>query len=302
MAKSSTRFRNRKINFKTRIPVRTGIHALDAFDEDGLEGGMDVEDEKEGHKDTGVDKEEEGEVHLQAVLASSSASVTRGTSFTLNLGARNSGVSISTTQKPKAFIPTPDSTGTIDQALFDRLYPSDAFVDPISYIKFSDTVEEAQIGAVGYTMDEEDEDWLEAYNAAIASNSEEKSSVNSSPVASANASGDASNRNGGRARVKGDKGKGSEKDMVTGPIGEDDFEEIMELFERITEQKAPMAHVVSPSPTPTSPHSADSASLCRTLLRCLITKISTTPLLVLTSDRRGGSLPSRSIRIGRNVD
>lgn len=214
---------------------------------------MDVEDEKEGHKDTGVDKEEEGEVHLQAVLASSSASVTRGTSFTLNLGARNSGVSISTTQKPKAFIPTPDSTGTIDQALFDRLYPSDAFVDPISYIKFSDTVEEAQIGAVGYTMDEADEDWLEAYNAALASTSEGKASVNSSPVA-ATASGDASSRNGGRARVKGDKGKGSEKDMVAGPIGEDDFEEVMELFERITEQKAPMAHVVRRSLVLVSSH------------------------------------------------
>ena len=201
---------------------------------------MDIEDEKEGHKDTGVDKEEEGEVHLQAVLASSSASVTRGTSFTLNLGARNSGVSISTTQKPKAFIPTPDSTGTIDQALFDRLYPSDAFVDPISYIKFSDTVEEAQIGAVGYTMDEDDEDWLEAYNLSVAGSSEGKSSVNSSPVA-AGSSADASNR-GGRARVKGDKGK--EKDSASGPIGEDEFEEVMELFERVTEEKAPMAHVV----------------------------------------------------------
>ena len=247
MAKSSTRFRNRKINFKTRIPVRTGIHALDAFDEDGLEGGMDIEDEKEGHKDTGVDKEEEGEVHLQAVLASSSASVTRGTSFTLNLGARNSGVSISTTQKPKAFIPTPDSTGTIDQALFDRLYPSDAFVDPISYIKFSDTVEEAQIGAVNYTMDEDDEDWLEAYNLTVVANLDGKTSVHSSPVG-ASLSADASR--GGRARVKGDKGKGSE--VAMGPIGEDEFEEIMELFERITEEKAPMAHVVSFVPLPAS--------------------------------------------------
>lgn len=269
MAKASTRFRNRKINFKTRLPVRTGS-AVSAFEEDdGFEGEVEFEEDKNGNRkglETGVDKEEEGEVHLQAVLASSSASVS-ATRSGGHPSSRNPGGStiISTAPRPKAFIPTPDSTGTIDADLFRRLYPSAMYVDPSSYIKFSDTVEEAQIGAIGYTMDEEDEDWLEAYNATVSASTAATSTVRplqpspsattpSSPVSGPTAAVNAADGTpaSGRSRVrKGDKSKGGSdskgKEVASGPISDDEFEEIMELFERVTEEKAPMAHVVSPS-------------------------------------------------------
>ena len=60
MAKASTRFRNRKINFKTRITVRTGSHALD-YDDDGADGEVEFEEDKSGSAggpgtvDTGVE-------------------------------------------------------------------------------------------------------------------------------------------------------------------------------------------------------------------------------------------------------
>lgn len=225
--KSSTRFRNRKINFKTRISIRSGIEAEDFFSDEeedynpsttsggnnkkGAHGGGGGG----GGVDTGVDKEEEGEVHLQEILkagyaglgSSNSSSLLGGrTSFTLRPGGTGfTAIPITNSNlvKPKAFIPTPDSTGTIDVKRFEALYPKASFVDPITYIKFSDTVEESMVGNVGYTMDEDDDEFLTALN----------------------------------ARLRGEKSEGE-------GVGEDVFEEIMDLFERVTEEKAPMAHVV----------------------------------------------------------
>lgn len=248
MAKASTRFRNRKINFKSRIAVRTGAQALD-FEEDGngFDGEVEFEEDKDGKGgngvDTGVDKEEEGEVHLQAVLASSNASVSRpngvtGLSSTRGGAAAAAAVAAGTSKPvPKAFIPTPDSTGTIEAELFAQLYPPNSYVDPMTYIRFSDTVEDAQIGATAYTMDEDDEDWLEAYNAQF--------SVEGKLVDETNG-GTPGGRGARERKGKGEKGSDKGKDAsVPGPLGDDEFEEIMELFERVTEEKAPMAHVVS---------------------------------------------------------
>jgi enhancer of polycomb-like protein len=238
MAKGSGRFRNRKLGFKSRIAVRVGV--VDFEEDPLLEGELEFEDEKDGKGvDTGVDKEEEGEVHLQAVIASSTASVSRTTT-----GAGASSSSSSSSSKPvaKAFIPTPDSAGTIDDATFSQLYPK-GYTDPITYIRFSDTVEDATIGAVEYTMDEDDEDWLEAYNASFAPGAK--------PRGAAAVEDNSANGRAARDRKgKGEKArteKGDEKGGEVGPISEDDFERVMELFEKVTDQKAPMAHVVSSS-------------------------------------------------------
>ncbi|KAM0792558.1 hypothetical protein ACM66B_005223 [Microbotryomycetes sp. NB124-2] len=195
MVKATGRFRNRKLGFKTRLALAVGVSD---FEEDPLDE-FEVEDEK-GHKavETGVDKDEEGEVHLQAVIASAAAYVAKATG-----GA--------TSKVDKAFIPTPDSTGTIDDAEYRRLY-SKGYVDPVTYIRFSDTVEDVIQGAVDYTMDEDDEDWLEAYNRSVA-----KSHGKASP------------------------GEGGATGF--GPISEDDFERVMEMLEKTSDKKAPMAHV-----------------------------------------------------------
>lgn len=216
MAKGSGRFRNRKLGFKSRILLQIGV--VD-FEEDPHDAELEFEDEKASKGvDTGVDKEEEGEIHLQAVIASSSASV-----------SRNGGTSTTSAKAARAFIPTPDSAGTIDEATFSELYPK-GYVDPITYIRFSDTVEDATTGAVEYTMDEDDEDWLEAYNASLSSSGKAKSQT---------AAEDSPRRKGkGADKIKEDKSE------EPSPISEDDFEQVMQLFEKVTEEKAPMAHVV----------------------------------------------------------
>jgi len=213
MAKGSSRFRNRKIGFKTRLNVVTGAHAAE-FEEDIDGGEVAFEEDKDQGKgvETGVDKEEEHELHLQAVLASATATVSGASG-----GASGGGAA-----PAKAFIPTPDALGKIEKALFDSLYAR-GYVDPVSYIRFSDTVEDAQTGAPTYTMDDDDEEWLEAYNAALSPNGKP-------PPTPAGAD-------------KGKDRKGKGKEVGLGPISDDQFEELMELFEHRTEEKAPMAHL-----------------------------------------------------------
>lgn len=217
MAKGSGRFRNRKLGFKSRILLQIGV--VD-FEEDPLDAELEFEDEKASKGvETGVDKEEEHELHLQAVIASSNASVSRPAGSSAKAKAA------------RVFIPTPESAGTIDETTFRELYPK-GYVDPVTYIRFSDTVEDATTGAVEYTMDEDDEEWLEAYNASLLPGGKAKAggSVEDSP----------------RRKSKADKvAKVEDKSTEPGPISEDDFEQIMELFEKTTELKAPMAHVVS---------------------------------------------------------
>ncbi|BGP22424.1 enhancerof polycomb-like protein [Rhodotorula toruloides] len=236
MAKGSGRFRNRKLGFKTRINVAVGV----VIEDDPIDADLDIEDDK-GHKgvETGVDKDEEGEFHLQAVIASSAAAVAQSSA---------SGARADKGKKPEAFIPTRASE-TIPEAEYRALYKP-GWVDPFSYIRFSDTVEDAIKGAVNYTMDEDDEDWLEDYNAQFQAGAKHKA-ASSTAEADPNAS-----PSGRGARSK---GKGADKspsapaaststagDASSGPfapLSEDDFELIMEVFETVTDQKAPMAHV-----------------------------------------------------------
>lgn len=215
MVKASGRFRNRKLGFKTRIALAIGVSD---FEEDPLDD-IEIEDEKaQKGVETGVDKDEEGEVHLQAVIASAAAYVAKATG-----GATKS--------VDRAFIPTPDSAGTIDEALYKQLYTK-GYTDPITYIRFSDTVEDVIHGAVDYTMDEDDEDWLEAFNAALNA----KSSAGGSPRS----------RKGRPDQPKAEPSDDKAADLA--PISEDDFERVMEVLEKTTDRKAPMAHVVSYRP------------------------------------------------------
>ncbi|KAK9898295.1 hypothetical protein P389DRAFT_31800 [Cystobasidium minutum MCA 4210] len=189
MPKPSSRFRTRKINFKTAIPVYVGSFELPFEDElsstpnafggsPGPSGsasafggaspahpssngaGLPTSENGEAIRvETGVDKEEEREHHLQAVISASAAALQRS-----SFGRSVSGASNGPTQSKALLthIPTPDATGVV--ADWERLYPHNAYVDPHGYIRFSATVEETM--GIPYTMDEEDEDWLEDYNLA----------------------------------------------------------------------------------------------------------------------------------------
>ncbi|GJN88229.1 hypothetical protein Rhopal_001194-T1 [Rhodotorula paludigena] len=246
MAKGSGRFRHRKLGFKTRINVEVGV----VIEEDPLDVDLDIEDEK-GHKgvETGVDKDEEGEVHLQAVIASTAAYVAQNTHLT---AGRDKGK-----KREEAYIPTRTSQ-PIPDAEYDALYRP-GYVDPISYIRFSDTVEDTQKGAVAYTMDEDDEDWLEDFNAQFAPGAKPRPRASSSaaPAGDDDVHGTPSGRGarnkskpppsspaaGPSSALAGGTGTLDSLPPPTAPLSEDDFELVMEVFETVTDRKAPMAHV-----------------------------------------------------------
>ncbi|GAA99564.1 uncharacterized protein L969DRAFT_61165 [Mixia osmundae IAM 14324] len=233
MPVKSTRFRNKKINYKQKLAILTG--SLDVpldeisndpslSEEPGRNHPTEVEkllggEKGPGHVETGVDKEEESEHHLQQVINANLASFNRSSRATA--GAPGSPGKAALT----AHIPTPDATGSISQIEYDKVYLPNSFTLPSTYIRSSETVEDC-IG-IGYCMDEEDEDWLVEYNATIEGNA----SVPPEPEAL------------GRGNRSASKAKGKDRDVdapLDAPISEDDFELVMDQFERITEEKEPM--------------------------------------------------------------
>lgn len=313
----SSRFRTRKINFKTAIPVYVGSFEL-PFDDEltispaayGASPGPGASTSAFGgaspahgtsnstlptgengeaiRVETGVDKEEEREHHLQAVISASAAALQRnslGRSFSGAAGTAGGGPS-----KPLvAHIPTPDATGVVLD--YETLYPHNAYVDPHGYNRFSATVEETM--GIAYTMDEEDEDWLEDYNLAAkergqdahmgqgddadenkppASHLNSADSLDSSVTPLSPASPSIAGLNGHVAV----SAKSSNLDLIaknghypplapfssfkaanrkrkqlresshnTSIITEDDFELVMDILERATDQKTPTLHSVS---------------------------------------------------------
>jgi enhancer of polycomb-like protein len=162
-----------------------------------------------------VDKDEESEHHLQIAMAASAASLTRRSGRHSPQQAAASSSSFKTA--PSAYIPTPDATGVV--AGYDSLYSSKAWSDPLTYIRFSDTVEDTQ--GIPYTMDEVDEEFL--------------NSLAPETVAPGGL-------NGERERRSPRKGKEVEGNAMR--LGEDEFERIMDVFERVTEEKTPLLHLV----------------------------------------------------------
>lgn len=161
---------------------------------------------------------------MQAVL-SAAASRHQATRNTRSGDAKESA--------PAAYIPTPDSTGVVNN--YDDLYPSSRWKDPHSYVKSSDTVEEATsfalAGGFTYFMDERDKEWLDKNNERARG---EGMSLQGAVLSS-------STRSGRSA-----KAKGKEPDVIqVVPINEDEFELAMAIFEKITHEKTEFLHHVS---------------------------------------------------------
>jgi enhancer of polycomb-like protein len=116
------------------------------------------------------------------------------------------------------FIPTPGVIGVADN--YNELYPQNKWKDPISFLKTTQTVEEACSNALvdhefTYYMDEIDKQWLDKNNQE--------------------ARGEGTSAQGARSARK---GKDKEPEMgVPVSISEDEFELVMGLLEKITEQK-----------------------------------------------------------------
>ncbi|KAI0722168.1 enhancer of polycomb-like-domain-containing protein [Cerioporus squamosus] len=164
------------------------------------------------------------EHHLQAVLSAAASRHQAGARST-----RSGDKEKEKDSAPAAYIPTPDSTGIVQN--YEELYPPGRWRDPISYVKSSDTVEEATSFALAngfiYYMDERDKEWLDK-------NNEQARGEGMSSQAAATSS----TRSGRSA-----KAKGKEPDVVQ-PVTmtEDEFELVMAIFEKVTHEKTEFLH------------------------------------------------------------
>jgi enhancer of polycomb-like protein len=133
---------------------------------------------------------------------------------------------------PAAYIPTPDSTGVVDN--YQRLYPPNRWKDPNSYIFSSLTVEESCTSALAngftYYMDERDKEWLDK-------NNEEARGEGTSAQGAVS---------GTRTSARSAKAKGKEPEIPHPVmITEDQFELVMGLFEKTTHEKTEFLHLAS---------------------------------------------------------
>ncbi|KAG0043901.1 Enhancer of polycomb-like protein 1 [Gryganskiella cystojenkinii] len=136
------RFRTRKINHKQLLRVYRAVDIPDLDESLNLQRSIP-------QTETGVDKEEESEHHLQAAISASNLSTTTGEATAL-------------------YIPTPDASRRIENY---RQFYSRPFTEPSTLIRFSSTVEDCM--GCPYNMDDGDEKWLADFNAKLPA-SEEK--------------------------------------------------------------------------------------------------------------------------------
>lgn len=210
----SSRNRNRITN-KSRLKIVRGDVAVEPII-------LDEDEEKNRllQSVAGVDQDDANEHHLQQVLSAASlrSQTVRGAEVGKSQGSSS------------VFIPTPDSTGVVDN--YESLYPANRWSDPVPYIFSSLTVEECVSGGLAhgatYYMDEKDEDWL-------SKNNEEARGVGTSSQAALNS--------GTRTSARSTKAKGKESDNNSPiEISEDQFELVMGLFELITHEETEYLH------------------------------------------------------------
>ncbi|KAJ3490259.1 hypothetical protein NLJ89_g11451 [Agrocybe chaxingu] len=221
-AASTLRNRNRITN-KTRLKIHHGSLDVDAVlipDEDeekhrltNLVAGVDAED---------ANRSMVAEHHLQEVL-----SAAHRASTSIRLSREKPGV-----PPPSAYIPTPDSTGVVDN--YEELYPPNKWKDPATYVATSQTVEESISNGIAngftYYMDERDKEWLDK-------NNEEARGEGTS------AQGAVSSASGTRTSARSAKAKGKEPDTSQPVvISEDEFELVMGVFEKVTHERTEYLH------------------------------------------------------------
>lgn len=153
---SGVRFRQRKISVKQPLAIfkQKDLPSLDNSNE--LEPSQihhlsaNGQQQRDVHAiETGVDKNEEDEVHLQQVINAAQKAL---------LGSKKSDNKKDLTKEhsQSVYIPTPDASKLWPDA--HKFYNDQVFREPESYIKFSATVEDT-VG-VEFNMDEEDELFL----------------------------------------------------------------------------------------------------------------------------------------------
>ncbi|KAI0315040.1 enhancer of polycomb-like-domain-containing protein [Amylostereum chailletii] len=217
---STLRNRNRVTN-KTRLKVVKGDIEGDPLSFD------DGEEKARVVSTAGVDAEDANEHHLQAVLSAASQRHQRPSSRTVREADKENN------KQQDAYIPIPDNTGVVED--YERLYPSNRRRDPVSYIKLSETIEEAVVDALAggftYYMDERDKEWLDKNNeAARGEGTSAQGAVSSSSTTT-------------RTSQRSAKAKGKEPETSQPvAISEDEFELVMGIFEKVTQERTPFLH------------------------------------------------------------
>ncbi|KAK6197855.1 enhancer of polycomb-like-domain-containing protein [Scheffersomyces amazonensis] len=166
---SGARFRQRKISVKQPLSIykQKDIPANDINNE--LEpsqvnhlSASGAQQQRDLHSiETGVDKNEEDEVHLQQVINAAQRALMGSKSEENSKSSSSNKKDSSSTNEtndslPSVYIPTPDASKIWPEA--HKYYNDNFFQEPESYIKFSATVEDT-IG-VEYNMDEIDEKFI----------------------------------------------------------------------------------------------------------------------------------------------
>jgi enhancer of polycomb-like protein len=218
---TTLRSRNRVTN-KTRLRIHRGDIEFDP-DDSPIPISNDT---------AGVDAEDANEHHLQAVLSAASQQHLINNNKKITRGSAAEKVHA---PAPAAYIPTPDSTGIVDG--YEELYPPGKWTDPATYIRSSETVDDAidsgLTGTFTYFMDERDQEWLDK-------NNEEARGEGTSAQGAVSAAG-TSTRSGSSLRSA--KAKGKEPEVVQPlVISENEFELVMGLFEKVTHEKTEFLH------------------------------------------------------------
>ncbi|KDQ21629.1 hypothetical protein BOTBODRAFT_50226 [Botryobasidium botryosum FD-172 SS1] len=214
----TTGLRNRtsRLTHKTRLQVLHG-------DIDGDLIIIEEDPEKAKVLNTaGVEHEDAREEHLQQVLAAASRPLPSTSS--------------AAGSAPAAHIPIPDATRLTENWV--DYYPASKWTDPATYIKFSDTVEETQTQAIAsgltYVMDERDFEWLEKNNKLA-----KGEGPSSPPAVGATTRSNSTPHRSARGRGK----EAAEAVVPRFVITEDEFELVMGLYEKLTEDKCPFLHI-----------------------------------------------------------
>lgn len=152
--KAGARFRQRKISVKVSLPIynQKDVSGTDDLEPSQLHhlNASAAQQPRDLHAiETGVDKNEEDEVHLQQVI-NAAQRVLMGS---LKDGSKPGD---SKNEAATVYIPTPDASKLWKDA--SKYYSDSIFIEPESYIKFSATVEDTL--GVEYNMDEVDEEFF----------------------------------------------------------------------------------------------------------------------------------------------
>ncbi|WVF68779.1 hypothetical protein IAT40_003551 [Kwoniella sp. CBS 6097] len=249
-----------RVTNKTKLLIYKGTDKVDlsaaetiVWENDPSSSSAHAEQTKHQHVGAkGVESGELLEHHLQAALSSASLLHSRAPA------SKPSSPIDKSTSKPEYtsssslayHIPTPDASGVIDNNAYAALYQATRYVEPVNYIRFSDTVEESSggWGGLGYCMDDKDVKWLNEFNAKAEGSSGANGAngdVKGSPQTSTGKDGQNATQSPSIGRGMRAKGKEKEKSENVPThlfISEDTFEYIMGVLEKFAEDSVPMLH------------------------------------------------------------